>query len=225
MNHLSRKQIQQIQHMFPSFAHLPAESWEAAQLLSINPATSHSIREGHILQHAMFIVSGQIRVFKLSQTGREITLYRVHSGQCCVLMMASILGETEYEASVAIEEETDVLLLPVSVFRDWMNTIKPIRQYIYKQFIDRMTNVTKLLENIAFQPLPYRIADYLISEFVKGDCLRLTHEQLAIEIGTSREVITRILKSFAEQGAIELSRGKIIILDRGILNRIIKQHL
>lgn len=139
--------------------------------------------------------------------------------------MASILGETEYEASVAIEEETDVLLLPVSVFRDWMNTIKPIRQYIYKQFIDRMTNVTKLLDNIAFQPLPYRIADYLISEFVKGDCLRLTHEQLAIEIGTSREVITRILKSFAEQGAIELSRGKIIILDRGILNRIIKQHL
>jgi CRP/FNR family transcriptional regulator len=225
MNHLSHKQMQQIQHLFPSFAHLPAESWDVANILSINPATSHSIREGHILQHAMFIVSGQIRVFKLSQAGREITLYRVHGGQCCVLMMASILGETEYEASVAIEADTEVLLLPVSVFRDWMNTIKPIRQYIYKQFIDRMTNVTKLLENVAFQPLPYRIAKYLLSESVKVDCLQLTHERIAIEIGTSREVITRILKNFVGQGAIALSRGKITILDRGILKAIVEQHL
>jgi CRP/FNR family transcriptional regulator len=70
------------------------------------PQPPHTPFEGHILQHAMFIISGWIRVFKISPTGREITLYRVQSGQCCVLMMASILGETEYEASVSIEAES-----------------------------------------------------------------------------------------------------------------------
>lgn len=223
---MNERQIDQINHLLPCFASVPYDNWNSAEIVSINPATPHSIREGHLLQHAMFIIRGWIRVFKISPTGREITLYRVQSGQCCVLMMASILGETEYEASVSVEAETDVLLLPVSTFRSWMVTYKPIRQFIYKQFIERMTNVTNLLENIAFNSIPYRIAEYLIIESALPQIktIQITHEKLAIELGTAREVVSRILKDFASKGAIALSRGNITILDRSILKNILENH-
>lgn len=222
---LNERQIHHIQHVFPCFSHVPYENWKSADIHTITPTTPHSIREGHILQHTMFIISGSIRIFKISPTGKEITLYRVQSGQCCVLMMASILGETEYEASVSIETETVVLLLPVLEFRSWMDTIKPIRQYIYKQFIDRMTNVTKLLEDVAYGPIPYRIAEFLLIESTQSESLHITHEQLAVELGTAREVITRNLKNLVSKGAIALQRGKITVLNRGILRNIMDQHL
>lgn len=225
MTSLNESQIHHIHHLFPCFSHVLYENWKSAEVLTIAPTSPHSVREGHILQHAMFIISGSIRVFKISQTGKEITLYRVQSGQCCVLMMASILGETEYEASVSIEAETVVLLLPVLEFRSWMDTIKPIRQYIYKQFIDRMTNVTNLLENVAFVPIPYRIAEFLFIESAQSEALQITHEQLAVELGTAREVITRNLKDLANKGVIALQRGKITVLNRGILKNILDQHL
>jgi len=222
---LNESQIHHIQDLFPCFSHVLYENWKSADILTITPTTSHSVREGHILQHAMFIISGSLRIFKISPSGKEITLYRLQSGQCCVLVIASILGETEYEASVSIEAETEVLLLPVSEFRSWMDTIKPIRQYIYKQFIDRMTNVTKLLENVAFVPIPYRIAEFLIIKSAQVESLQITHERLAVELGTAREVITRVLKDFASKGAIVLRRGNITILDRSILRNILDQYL
>lgn len=101
-------QIHRIHQSFSCFSCVPDDNWHAADIIHIHPATPHSIREAPILYHAMFIVKGGIRVFKISpSTNREITLYRVLSGQCCVLMMASILGETEYEASISIETDTE----------------------------------------------------------------------------------------------------------------------
>lgn len=220
-------QIDHVYQLFPCFSCVPYDQWNSAELAAVTPATPHSIREGHLFQHAMFIVSGWIRVYKISPTGREITLYRVQSGECCVLMMASILGEMKYEASVSIEAETEVLLLPVELFKDWMAAFKPIRQFIYKQIIERMTKVTTLLENVAFNPVPYRIAEYLIfkSTLPLPASLSITHEQLAIELGTSREVISRILKDFANKGAVSLSRGHISILNHGILKTVLENHV
>ncbi|MBD0384014.1 Crp/Fnr family transcriptional regulator [Paenibacillus sedimenti] len=221
---MNEQQIKRIHTVFPCFADVPHTDWQLAETVTVDPFTPHSIREGHILEHAMFILSGWIRVYKLSAAGREITLYRVRSGQSCVLMMASILGETEYEASVSIEAETGVLLLPVPLFRTWLNTYTPVRQFFYKQFIDRMTSVTSLLENIAFQSVPYRVAEYLLAASSASiPSLRITHEQLAIELGTAREVITRILNEFAGKGAITLNRGKITIMNRGKLIDILDQ--
>ncbi|MDQ8735016.1 Crp/Fnr family transcriptional regulator [Paenibacillus sp. LHD-38] len=224
---IKSRHIEQIHQLFPCFSCVPDEQWNAAELVAVTPATPHAIREGHLFQHAMFIVSGWIRVYKISPSGREITLYRVQSGECCVLMMASILGEMEYEASVSIEAETEVLLLPVELFKDWMAAFKPIRQFIYKQIIERMTGVTVLLENVAFNSVPSRIADYLISKstFPLPSSLRITHEQLAVEIGTSREVVSRILKNFANKGAVSLSRGHITIMNHGILKTFLEMHM
>ncbi|MEW9701144.1 Crp/Fnr family transcriptional regulator [Paenibacillus sp. SI8] len=219
--------IERIQAAYPCFAGIPDSAWQEADILAISPSTPHAIREGHIFQHAMFIVSGWIRVYQISPTGREITLYRVYSGQSCVLMMASILGDIPYEACVSVEEETEVLLLSVTMFHNWMGAYPSVRQFIYRQFTERMTTVTTLLDKVAFQSIPYRLAEYLLVESNRQQtpALRMTHEQLAVEIGTAREVITRILKSFAAQGTLALSRGQITILNRAQLQHSLDHPL
>lgn len=219
-------EVQRITDLLPFFSALSHQDWQSTQLISVDPSTPHQIREGHILEHAMFIVRGTIRIYKINEQGREITLYRVHSGQSCVLMIASILGEAEYEASASIEAESEILLIPVGIFRMWMDNNKPLRQFIYKQFIERINAVTELLENVAFKPMNFRLAQLLFNRTNDTTTtLMITHEQLAIELGTAREVISRTLNEFQHQGIVSLSRGKISNVNRSALQHIINQHL
>ena len=214
---LNDDQTKRIAELFPCFAAVPKDAWNTSELVTVTTSTPHTIREGHVLQHAAFILSGRIRIHRITQEGREVTLYRIHGGECCVLMLASIIGETAYEASVDIETEAEVLIIPIPTFNELMDTFKPIKQYVYKQIMARLTDVTKLLEHIAFRSIPYRIAEYLLSA---GATLRMTHEQLAIELGTAREVVSRTLRNFVQEGAISLGRGRIQIIDANRLERI-----
>lgn len=202
---------------FPCFSALSSSDWTLAKTVRVSPSTLHPITEGHSLTHAIFILSGSIRIYKIGASGREVTLYRVRSGECCVLMMASILGEMEYEASVEIERDTEVLLFPVESFREWMNTYKSVRQYVYRQFMDRFTHVSSLLEQITFGSIRERIATYLLQRQDElGDpsgWLEITHEQIGVELGTAREVVSRMLREFVHDGAIIVQRGKIAVMD------------
>ena len=219
-------EVKRITDLLPFLSTVSQQDWDCAELISIDPSTPHTIREGHILQHAMFIVKGTVRINKMNEQGREITLYRVQSGQSCVLMMASILGETEYEASASIEVESEILLIPVGIFRTWMDNYKPLRQFIYNQFIQRINAVTNLLENITFKPISYRLAQLLFNNTNKETAiLTITHDQLAVELGTAREVISRTLKDFQNRGILTLNRGKISLIDRLALENIINQYL
>lgn len=213
--------IQRISSLLPFLSTVSLEDWDRAELRTVDPSTVHPIREGHFLQHAIFILKGTVRIYKISEQGREITLYRIENGQSCVLMMASIMGETEYEASVSIETQSELLLIPADVFRAWMDRYKPLRQFIYKQFIDRITAVTNLLENVAFKPIQLRLANFLLEAASEtSSTLNITHDQLAVELGTAREVVSRTLKEFQNKGILALSRGKIRILDQMTLNKI-----
>lgn len=223
---MNPSEIDRITAVLPFLSTIPHRDWQHAELVSIDPSTPHRIQEGHMLQHAMFMVKGSVRIHKISEQGREITLYRVQGGQSCVLMMASILGESEYEASASIEVESEILLISVGVFREWMDHNKPLRQFIYQQFVQRITAVTNLLEDIAFKPMNYRLAHFLYTN-TNDDltALKITHEQLAVELGTAREVISRMLKDFQNQGILSLSRGNIRLTDRLALEEIIRQYL
>jgi len=209
--------IDHIINVFPSLSNLTVQDWALAETIQISPGTPHSINEGHQLTHAIFILSGCIRIYKISHTGREVTLYRVQAGECCVLMMASILGEMAYEASVHIESDVEALLFPVESFRQWMHMYQPLRQFIYKLIVTKFTLVSDLLEQITFGSIQERIASYLIQRLNQtgNPCgeIRITHERIGIELGTAREVVTRILKKFAQEGAITLQRGTIVIVD------------
>lgn len=212
---IQQSDINYITDLFPCFSALSRQEWELAEMITVMPSSPHAIREGRELQHAVFVLSGSLRIYKISRSGKEVTLYRVGNGECCVLMMASILGEMEYEASVQIETDTRLLLFPVDRFREWMHLYKPLRQMIYGQFVSKWTEVATLLEHIAFDSIPERIYNFLIQRQSSGladNLIKITHEQLAIELGTSREVVSRTLKKFSDEGAIVLRRGSIQVL-------------
>lgn len=222
MEQINETDTVRISELFPCFSELTNMEWAMTRKKTIDPAYHHAIHEGHKLQHAVFVLSGSIRICKISDSGKEVTLYRVRSGECCVLMMASILGEMEYEGIVHIEMETEIFLVPVEIFRNWMSIHKPIQLMIYKQFVLRWTEIANLLEKIAFNSISRRILDFLqqSQDYFNGadQTITITHEQLAIELGTSREVVSRTLKSFTKKGAIILQRGKIRIVDLKKMN-------
>lgn len=220
---MKAEQIARVVQAFPCFAAIPIERWgvSGAQLISIPPQPV--IREGHLFKHASFVLRGCVRIYKISSTGKELTLYRVKKGEVCVIMMASILGETGYEAIAETEEETELLVFPVKLFRQWMHEYKELNQFIYRLFIQRMVSVTALVEDMTFQPMDQRVAEWLLrktSEQANAP-LYVTHESLAKELGTAREVVSRVLKGFERQGWIRLSRGKIYMDQRGKLEQLI----
>jgi CRP/FNR family transcriptional regulator len=219
-------QVERMIQSFPYLSQISAEDWQQAQLTFIEPGITHSVQSGHAMEHAVFVISGCIRIYKMSDTGREITLYRVQNGEGCMLMMASILGETEYGASAVVETRSEILLVAADTFKQWTPRYPLISQYVYKQFIKRMFAVTELLDHVAFKPIDYRIADFLLrnsSDHTK--VLVVTHEQMAIELGTAREVISRVLKTFEHTGIVRLHRGKITHIDRSSLEQIKQQFV
>lgn len=210
--------LQRISRILPFFSSVPQEEWALTQVMTVTPETPHAVREGHVLQHALFVLDGSVRIYKISGQGREVTLYRVRQGQSCVLMTASILGEIGYEASASIETETEVLLIPVPLFQQWMDRHKPVRQFIFRQIAQHIASVTERLEQIAFNSIQHRIASYLLDQTVEP--IALTHERLAFELGTAREVVSRALNELAKQQILVLRRGEIEIADRRCLAHI-----
>lgn len=222
---MNPEQIARVVQAFPCFVGVPIEQWgvSGAQLISIPPQPV--IEEGHIFEHASFVLRGCVRIYKISPTGKELTLYRVKKGEVCVIMMASILGETGYEAIAETEEETELVVFPVKLFRQWMQEYKELNQFIYRLFIKRMVSVTDLVEDMTFQTMDQRVAELLLrktSEHANAP-LYVTHESLSRELGTAREVVSRVLKGFERRGWIRLSRGKIYLDQRGQLERLISR--
>lgn len=216
------KRVQTVTDAFPCFSLVPEAAWQHPDIIIERFSPQLTMEEGHLFAHAAFVLSGKVRIYILSEAGREVTLYRVQHGGVCVLMMASILGETGYEASAQLEEDTELLLLPVDVFKDWMDRYKDLRQFIYRTMIKRMVSVTSLVEDIAFKPINARIADLLLRRTTDSrNHLSITHEAMAVELGTAREVISRSLKEFEKAGWVQLGRGRI----RGIHREALQHKL
>lgn len=205
--------LQHVSHitaLFPSLADISIQDWseEGIAIMEIQP--NHVIDEGQFLEYAVLILEGTVRMYKISSSGREITLYRINGGECCPLMMASILGESEYEASACVESPSVVLAIPVHIFRDWMDRYKSFRQFIFKMFAKRLFIMSNLLDSINFKSIRGRVAEYLVLMTEDGcDSLAITHDTLSVELGTAREVISRTLKSLQKEGLLNVSRGRI----------------
>ncbi|MDR6884146.1 CRP/FNR family transcriptional regulator [Bacillus sp. 3255] len=211
--------------LFPSLADITEQDWNHAGMKVIQMEPNYMIEEGHFLEHAILILEGTVRMYKISGGGREITLYRIHSGECCPLMTSSILGESEYEASACVETPGLVLIIPVEIFRDWTDRYKNFRQFIFKSFAKRIVIMSNLLDNIHFKSIRGRISEYLVQMAVQSgnsDTLYVTHDSLSVELGTAREVISRMLKSLEKEEMIKLSRGKITIMNRTALENYIE---
>ena len=162
-------------------------------------------------------VAGAIRVTRPSQSGREILLYRLEPGDVCIITASCLLGDTTYMACAYAEAEMVAVSLPKDLFLQLLDSSHPFRTFIFRYFGERLAELTELIEAIAFQKLDQRLAALLLDQ---GPHLQVTHQMLAVELGSVREVISRILLSFKDQGAVTLDRGRIDILDETILKEI-----
>jgi CRP/FNR family transcriptional regulator len=163
-------------------------------------------------------LAGQSRVYKISSSGREILLYRVAAGETCVLTTTCLLGRSDYPASTVVEEPIRDVIVPAPVFHQLMVDSSVFRRFVMENYGALISDLIVLLDEVAFHSLDARLAKLLLEE--PGAQINRTHQQLAAELGTAREVVSRQLKRFEQKGWVNLGRGHIEILDRTSLEKM-----
>ena len=208
-----------IEAQYPVLAELPQklrqEIAAAAQAVTV-PSGTTLFDEQQPCQGFPFVLAGAIRVSKVSASGRELPLYRVTPGETCIITSSCLLGDTPYNARGTTEGETVLVLLPQGVFIELLEQAA-FRNFIFNLFAERMADLMRLVEEVAFRKLDQRLAALLLG---KGRIVHATHQQLADELGSVREMISRQLKGFAEQGLVALGREQIEIRDAAGLRRL-----
>ncbi len=163
-----------------------------------------------------FVLTGSIRVVKLAANGRELPLYKVLPGESCIITSSCLLGHANYNARGMTESDTTLVLLPRALFDELLRETS-FRDFVFDLFAERISELMQLVEEVAFRKLDQRLANLLLG---KGRQLHTTHQHLADELGSVREMVSRLLKGFADQGLVRLGREQIEILDPVGLRRI-----
>ncbi|MCB9358231.1 MAG: Crp/Fnr family transcriptional regulator [Calditrichaeota bacterium] len=180
-------------------------------------------REGEACTRIAFVGEGSVRVYKRNEGGREITLYHVRSTESCILTTSCALTGQRYPATAAVEPEHPVTAAVISpeYFQNLVNTQQVVRDYVFEMMSRRIVDMMSLIEEITFGKMDHRIAHFLLEKFTgEGTYLRsihITHEQIADELGTAREVVSRLLKEFERSGAVELGRGRVRMVNEPLL--------
>lgn len=164
----------------------------------------------------MLIKSGQLRTYILSEDGRDITLYRLFKSDVCILSASCVLEAITFDVFIDAEEDTEVLLINSSVFHQMSDSNVYIKCFGYQLATTRFSDVMWALQQILFMSVDRRLAIFLVDELSKSntDELKFTHEQIAKYMGSAREVVSRMLKYFAQEGIVELSRGGLKVIDK-----------
>ena len=163
----------------------------------------------------IFLRKGRLAFSILSEEGREITVFRVEKGEVCILSAACILRSLEFESQITAEVNTEVSILPAPTLSQMMNANHDVERLVYKQDVWQYSGVLRTLQQILFLSLEKRLATFLLDECRrrKAQSFSATHEQIARYIGSSREVVTRMLNQFADRGLVKLGRGSVNVLD------------
>jgi CRP/FNR family transcriptional regulator, anaerobic regulatory protein len=199
---------------------LRREILSEAQIVRLG-AGAYFLREGDRCAHFAMIVSGRMRVFKLAETGHEITLYHVGAGEACPLNVSCILSDRPVPAMAMVEEEVEAVVLPAAAFHRWITQHESLRSFVFEMFTSRLAEVMSLVEEVAFRRMDQRLARHL-SDLFRDDggwrhSIDTTHAQIAADLGTAREVVSRLLKELERIGAISLTRGRIDLANAKLL--------
>ncbi|ALI54711.1 Crp/Fnr family transcriptional regulator [Celeribacter marinus] len=164
-------------------------------------------------ENLLLLLEGTVRVQQTSEGGREMVLYRVHAGESCVLTTACMLAYEDYSAEGIAETEVQAAAIPRRVFDDLVATSKSFRTFVFSAYSRRITDLFHVIEEIAFQKVDIRLAQKLVELSDEHATLKATHAQLAAELGTAREVISRQLQEFQRRGWVATARGEVKLLD------------
>lgn len=177
------------------------------------PAGRDVFVEGDRADAIALLISGVVRVYKIGETGREITLYRFGHGESCILTANAILSQQSFPAIATVEQEAEAMMIPAEAFRDWVRRYDLWREYVFDLFSQRLSLVMSIVDEVVFRRMDLRLAAILLNRSKFQNPLRITHQEIAAELGSSREVISRLIEDFASEGIVRSGRGIIEILD------------
>lgn len=209
-----------LQPLYPVLAQIPPDARDAvlatmAQHAQV-PAGARLFDEGAPCQGFPLVLRGSVRVARGAANGRSLELYRVTPGELCVVSTSCLFGQQALTAHGDTTEPTDLVLLSPTGFERWA-AYEPFRRFVFGVFADRLADLMALAEAVAFQRLDQRLASALLGH---GATLRLTHQALADELGTAREIVTRLLKRFEQRGWVVLGRERIELRDAAALRAV-----
>lgn len=207
------------QNIFPFWGQLNQEE----QKTVAENVLSQKLQKGDILHRGcgecsgiVHVAKGQLRVYIVSEEGREVTLYRLHQGEMCVLSASCLMDAIVFDVLIEAVAESELIVLPSPVLHPIMEENPLVELSLYKTVVENFSEVMWTMQQILFMGADKRVAHFLWDEMAKtGETtIRMTHEEVARFIGSAREVVTKVLKYFVEEGAVALSRGKIEIIDK-----------
>ncbi|MDA8229983.1 MAG: Crp/Fnr family transcriptional regulator [Magnetospirillum sp.] len=183
------------------------------------PAGTVVFTEGGACSVYMLVTDGSVRVQKVSDGGREIVLYRVERGQSCVLTTNCLLAGENYSAEGVAETEVRALTIPAATFRVLLARSEVFRDFVFATYAARISDLLMLIEEVAFGRIDVRLAGWL-AQRQTPEGIRTTHQEIATELGTAREVVSRQLKEFERRGWVALYRGRVEVRDASALARL-----
>ncbi len=215
----------EIAEYFPMWHKLQPEEQQTltASVRGVRYQKGVIIHTGDDCMGVLLVKTGQLRAYTVSEEGREITMYRLFARDMCLFSASCIMRSIQFDITIAAEKDTDALVIPPEVYRKIMEKAAPLANYTNEVMASRFTDVMWLLDQIMWKSFDKRLADFLRNEaIIEGtNLLRLTHETIGNHMGSPREVVTRMLKYFQNEGMVKLSRGSIEIVDEAKLTALL----
>jgi CRP/FNR family transcriptional regulator len=184
------------------------------------PAGRDVFVEGDEVDSIALLISGVVRVYKIGETGREITLYRFGLGESCILTANAILSRHSFPAIATVEKDAEAIMVPADRMRDWVQRYDLWRGFVFDLLSQRLSSLMEIVDEVAFRRMDARVAALLVQRSRRQNPIKITHQEIASELGSSREVISRLLEDFFNRGMIEQGRGKIKVLDLKSLSEL-----
>jgi CRP/FNR family transcriptional regulator, anaerobic regulatory protein len=212
---------------FSSLAQLPDDIkhvLEGQSRVTALQAGARIFGPGQAPANFLLVLTGTVRVQQLSESGREILLYRISDGESCALTTACLLGYKNYQAEGIAETPLEAVAVPRATF-DELIAISPLfRRFVFTGFSERLTDLFRVIEDVAFSRIDVRLSQKLLERADAAGEVAMTHQELAAELGSAREVISRQLHEFQRRGWVQSGRGKIMLCDRDALHRLAQSH-
>src|SRR5512143_1768363 len=189
---LDDNQYQRIARALPLLQHAEAplvQDFQRAAFFAKIPVGSDVFLEGERVDAIALLISGVVRVYKIGEMGREITLYRFGNGESCILTANAILNQKTFPAVAVVESEAEAVMIPADTFRDWVRRHDLWREFVFELLSQRLSSVMSILDEVVFRRMDARIAALLLGTAQAGARIEITHQEIAAELGTSREVV------------------------------------
>ncbi len=192
---------------------------DSSTVISLKANTT-VFHQGDACNNYLIILTGKIKIYTRAENGREILLYRLFQGDSCVITTSCLFGNKNYPAAALAETEVSALAIPASQFNAVLKISETFREMVFSAFSSHLTDLITLVEEVAFGKIDARLAKHLLKQCDKNKLLTSTHQIIATELGTAREVISRQLKDMESKGHININRGNIKINDVSALQDI-----